>query len=744
MKSKRAKKLVIFTLVLTAVCFIVVLYLEYVQGEMERETARTLQEVAAQSATLVHERLNSDFFILEQIAGNLAANGYALPGKWSLNDVRAASSQNPHFTRITLVSREGDVYDWDGRVIRNIAERGHFQSALAGNNVAVNVAGTQEGDSAPSVILEVPVKRSGRVACVLLGQYDGGMAASLVEARIFGGAGYQYMATSQGDIFLTAQHPDSDPDFHNIVRDFHDAAFLGAQTFEDMVDNMGRGRQGYLLYRWNGTERVMSYMPVGVSGWYLLTIVPREVVVSRTARLFGQALFLAALFLLLFLGVAFYTIRLGMRDRRKLVTLYNAVPGAIFRCRCDRRWTVLNANDSFYRFLGCTPEEFAGKGGCMASVIYPEDMEEISQALETQLARGGAMENQNRMVCAGGEIRWVWIKCKRTENEDGEAELYCVFMDITELKRMERQSAMNRQRYEIVMDRMQDTVLEWSVGDGTVDYSKSFAKKFGFDPGTKDFPQSLLETGRVPAEDAEEVLSAVSRAQAGESAQGEFRIRGAKGDGLWCRMLLTPLRDTSGCVERVIGVISDIDAQKRRMRRMEWQARMDPLTRLYNRGAAEELIRAYLEERGGHGALIILDVDDFKQVNDCNGHQKGDEVLRRFGAALLSQFRSGDVVGRIGGDEFIALMKDLPEGYTVAEKAKAILSALHEAYSAQEAVSCSMGVALFQGDGGGYDELFRKADVALYYAKRHGKGCFAVYSKSMENEENAKINSEIF
>lgn len=742
--KRRKRKTAIFTLAFAAVLCIAALYLEYVQRETERETAQALREVAAQSATLVHERVNSDFFNLGQIAGGLAGNGYALPGKWSLRDVRKASQHNPRFTGITLVSREGDVYDWEGRVIRNIAGDEHFEKALAGNNVAANVVEIVNGVSTPSVILEVPVWRSGRVACVLLGQYDGGMAGSLVEARIYGGAGYQYMATSLGDIFLTSKHPSADPNFHNVARDFEDVTFLGSQTFRDMVENMCQNRQGYLLYRRAGVERVLSYMPVGISDWYLLTIVPREVVVSRTAKMFGQALFLAMLFLFLFLGVAVYTIQLGMKDRRALETLHNAVPGAIFRCKYDARWTVLGANESFYKFLGYTPEQFAEKGGCMASVIYPEDMEQISQAVESQLQMGDAMENQNRLVCADGDVRWIWIKFKLTENEDGEKEFYCVFMDITELKRLERQSAMNRQRYEVVMERMQDTVLEWKLKDRTVDYSKSFQKKFGFDPGTENFPESLLEAGHVPEEDAREILAAVSRAEAGEGAQGEFRICGPQEGGVWCRMILSPLRDAAGAVERVIGVITDIDAQKRRMRRMEWQAQMDPLTRLYNRRAAEELIRAYLEAHPGPAALIILDVDDFKQVNDRGGHQKGDEVLRRFGATLLSQFRSGDVVGRIGGDEFIALMKELPEEYIAAEKAKNILTALDQAYSLEDAVSCSIGAALFPRDGEGYGELFRKADLALYYAKRHGKGCFAVYTQSMETQENLKKAPESF
>lgn len=151
----------------------------------------------------------------------------------------------------------------------------------------------------------------------------------------------------------------------------------------------------------------------------------------------------------------------------------------------------------------------------------------------------------------------------------------------------------------------------------------------------------------------------------------------------------------------------------------------DSLTGLMNKSTAEEAARSYLSGRGltECSALFVIDLDQFKMINDLLGHQAGDAALEQFGDALLKLFRPQDIVGRVGGDEFIALMKNAGDRRLVARRAALICESVRRAYppEAGSALTCSVGVALCPAHGVTYDSLFHMADEQLYRAKREGR-----------------------
>ncbi|MEG1952758.1 MAG: diguanylate cyclase [Hydrogenoanaerobacterium sp.] len=164
--------------------------------------------------------------------------------------------------------------------------------------------------------------------------------------------------------------------------------------------------------------------------------------------------------------------------------------------------------------------------------------------------------------------------------------------------------------------------------------------------------------------------------------------------------------------------------------------RRDSITQLYNKRATEEIITNILKDDAQHNvqhALLIFDIDNFKNVNDTMGHSFGDHVIIELADELKSQFREDDVVGRIGGDEFAVLVKNIESSADLLQKLGRICSRLGtkdvgdgQVYH----VSCSIGVAFFKKDGTSYSELFEKADQALYYAKGHGKNSYAVFGEN--------------
>ncbi|MBO4776756.1 MAG: GGDEF domain-containing protein [Lachnospiraceae bacterium] len=173
--------------------------------------------------------------------------------------------------------------------------------------------------------------------------------------------------------------------------------------------------------------------------------------------------------------------------------------------------------------------------------------------------------------------------------------------------------------------------------------------------------------------------------------------------------------------------------EKIRQVQLSHKANMDALTGLLNKSAVTEAITTYLieSEKDQMHALMMIDCDDFKSVNDNFGHAVGDEVIKYFASVLKRTFRDSDIKGRFGGDEFMVFMKNTTKDATIL-RANQLNEAIRKPYlkdGKEIKISCSIGVAYFPKDAGNFENLFNMADEALYKAKSHGKDRFFEYKK---------------
>lgn len=161
-------------------------------------------------------------------------------------------------------------------------------------------------------------------------------------------------------------------------------------------------------------------------------------------------------------------------------------------------------------------------------------------------------------------------------------------------------------------------------------------------------------------------------------------------------------------------------------------ARRDPLTKLWNRVHTEKSINEFLKERRHSGALLMIDLDEFKEINDTYGHIVGDEILKEFSNTLIALTRENDIVCRLGGDEFIVFLKNVAYQSVVSEKIEQMIVTLEKRIILPEGkgqIRVSAGVALAPMDGRNFNELYQNADRALYYVKQNGKGSYHFYSE---------------
>lgn len=197
------------------------------------------------------------------------------------------------------------------------------------------------------------------------------------------------------------------------------------------------------------------------------------------------------------------------------------------------------------------------------------------------------------------------------------------------------------------------------------------------------------------------------------------------------RIALSRINNTLGVKRRLQ---SSMDAQN------AWKTRsqIDEMTRLFNKMTVEKLITKTLTEReDGLHAMMLIDIDNFKSVNDVYGHTMGDHVISVIAGVISSQFRSTDYVGRIGGDEFVVMMVDIPSREIALIKAENLVNQVKykENLSIPDNISISVGVVFSEPEDHSYDDLAAKADQALYVSKKAGKGRYSVFGEENQSPD---------
>lgn len=273
----------------------------------------------------------------------------------------------------------------------------------------------------------------------------------------------------------------------------------------------------------------------------------------------------------------------------------------------------------------------------------------------------------------------------------------------------------NDERFRIVTSLSNSIIFEVDLISGATIYPKGLQVWDGNEPVKEDFPNSLLKIGHVHPDDVQRFKEMHRNIQPfTKRLSGEFRLRGQDGKYVWYQIDEVLQSDEKGKAIRSIGRALNIDKEKREMEMLKAKAQIDSGSGLYNKNATEIFIKQCLDNnRDEVHAMIVMDIDDFKVINDANGHLYGDKVIEDVSNVLKHRFRSSDIIGRIGGDEFMIFMKDIPHEEFVCEKIELVNNTINELHN----VSISTGVAIYPQDGLTYESLYRHSDIAMYSVK---------------------------
>ncbi len=408
----------------------------------------------------------------------------------------------------------------------------------------------------------------------------------------------------------------------------------------------------------------------------------------------------------------------------ELETFYQIVFSGFAKLADDPGYSLLYANDQFFQIFGYSREEVRELLGNQAMLLFhPDSVRATDAAIRS---RGGRFSVKFRCATKGGGSVWLRMDaCRSGESYKGHNVLYCFFTDIDEEER--RNAAYLRQQYFM-------SLISTSIAGGTfvtradderrpVYVSDSLLSFLGY--SREAFEAEAVDglISLVPPEDRD-ILQAAGRGK--DYYEVEYRLRKADGTLIWALEKGRLIRGEDGGPVYIC-ILLDITERKLRQDELIRQTRLDPLTGLYNREYAQRYIGTYLDiHRDVHSsALLVFDLDNFKQVNDRRGHLVGDAVLMAFADLLRSCSRARDFAARVGGDEFLLFMQDVPSHEDAAGMAERVRAAMREGLGAEYAdcgLSVSIGVAFSQEKGLAYDAFFQAADDDMYRMKFRGRG----------------------
>ena len=417
--------------------------------------------------------------------------------------------------------------------------------------------------------------------------------------------------------------------------------------------------------------------------------------------------------------------------------IVNSTPTGLFRLSAAEGFPALSVFGNMPWF-GYRPTELLGRSDLYKEIVHPDDVGRVSNALDALRQGAGVQVIDCRMARAG---RWVEARLNPIRDAHGTLkEVEGIVMDITERKKSEESLRASEEKFRTLSEAAQDAIIVMDAR-GLITFWNGAAGRIFGSSAEQALGRKLDEWLALP--------------RYGEKAAPEFerlRVAGGASTGKMAQMValrkdgtevpielsLAPMR--LGTERFAIAIARDISERQRAEQKILSMARFDPLTGLFNRTIFVEWVQKGVArvKRGGKGfAILHLDLDHFKDVNDTLGHPTGDALLRAVAERLHSSIRETDVVARLGGDEFAIMEVDLNGPEDASVLARKLLDVLSQTYSIEGnliRLSVSIGIALCGRDALTTESLLSYADVALYRAKGEGRNKHRFFTESMDTE----------
>jgi len=410
---------------------------------------------------------------------------------------------------------------------------------------------------------------------------------------------------------------------------------------------------------------------------------------------------------------------------------------ATIKCNADNNLTIVSGIETLSYITSYSKEEMENNfKNSLVNIIHPDDIDGLFNNIKSASKHGYLCESEFRIKTKLNKYVWVLSKSRIVTDESGNEYFCSAIYDNTKQRAIREDLENNVIRNQILIDYSGGIVFDWNLDEDTMYCSQKWEELFGYKPVSKNYGTNLGIATHFHPDDLPYLRDAIATLKADTSTFiRDVRIADNNRTYIWTRITATSMRSRDGKINRIIGIIQNIDELKKLNISLSEESQLDSLTKLYNNRYVHVLSDAYLSEKStaGMDCLLVIDLDNFKNVNDTLGHMYGDGILKLVSDTLRSMFRSNDIIGRIGGDEFVVFLKDVPSDNLINERCSLLVENLREKFNRLMPdlnVSCSIGVSVSPIHGTTYNELFACADKALYTAKFNGKNQYYIYDDS--------------
>jgi diguanylate cyclase (GGDEF)-like protein/PAS domain S-box-containing protein len=405
-------------------------------------------------------------------------------------------------------------------------------------------------------------------------------------------------------------------------------------------------------------------------------------------------------------------------------SLFEYNPDAILTL--DINASIMQVNNAVSKLLGYVSKELLNKS--CETIIHPDYVQDV-QRFFAQVIRGTPLEYETLAFHRDQRSINLWVKLIPIMVDEQVVGAYWIAKDITNIKKAVDDLYKTEKILEEFFNHTADAINILDLNENVLQINPAFEAMYGWTQNEvlgKPLPN-------IPTDQAIKIKDLINKIKQGQTIK-DFETTRMRKDGSYMNVNLTysPINDLGGNLVAIAGIARDITEKKRYEKRYRFLAFHDPLTELPNRRLFIEMLDKKIKEIQRYNrqfAVLYMDMDNFKKVNDTFGHDVGDELLKQFARRIKNNLRDSDVVARIGGDEFTVLLSEINGKESAAHVARRILKSLARTWKIdnQEFITTSSVGITLNRENDDEKNILKRADIALYQAKEKGRNNYQFF-----------------
>lgn len=658
--------------------------------------------------------------------------------------------ESGYFNYVGVSDSEGNSIDSRDQK-SDISKREYFKEAMSGQPTVSDTMVSKVVPDQEIQVIAVPIKENGKSKGVAFGILDLDTIHRVMGNGTSGDI-YIQIVDSRGDYVTQFKNEDVLRKHKNVWEDISEYEFLeGSQ--EKLKKDIQAHKTGYFSFRLGNEERVSYYAPLGVKNYYIFSTINskylREDTKKTKENVMIMSIEMVAAFLILIMGLYWY----NKKVKEELQESHQEVMSSE-----EMMQIAIQQTEQVVFEYNFKTQELRTRAG-VKNILFPSDF--IEQVPESILKKNVIEDNSRidfqqlfekikecdfceTVIKTSSYQKPQWLKIIMKNLYDDKHQItntVGIVEDVTEKKYQEELLKEKQQIQDALnADAFMTCKVDLKLGRVLEQNGELLPEQVQYRQYLKDHIFSSMagrDRKKVISELSEEnLINEYHREK--ETIEVQFKMKYEHKE-IWVSCMVYLMQDDGNGHIQALMIFNNIDEKKRKELSLQERAERDGLTGLYNAATLKQKIDGFLESlwalEGSH-IFLLLDLDNFKGINDTFGHQYGDQVLREVAQILKKKFRHDDLIGRLGGDEFVVMAFHTPGFSRMEHIFGELCEALEKTYTKDGEtvkISASLGIAIAPKDGTTFKELYEKADQMLYKVKRNQKNGYAAYEE--ENYE---------